>query len=380
MRLFEFEGTELFRSEGINGPDYAVVSDPAEAGAKALEIGLPVVVKAQILTGGRYLAGGVQTAETPEEAEAITRRILSKRIAGVPVPCVMIAGRVKAEREFYVGVTVDDYQGTPVAILSAGGGVSVNSIVRDHPEWVSSRHVPITTGLSLYEAKQMAHDVGLSGRDVINIAETLTKVYKVFRSQDALIAEINPLVRTPEGKYLALDAKVEIDDSSLFRHPDLNIDMDRRALSPLEQKAREIGISYVEMDGDIAVIASGAGLGMASIDIISRRFRPANFLETGGAITADLLYNIMDLVLMKEGIRAVFINVYGGINPIHEGAKGVVRYMQEHNITIPVVAKALGNHQEETWEIFRHQGVVVVTDSSTEKAVEALARALEGNA
>jgi succinyl-CoA synthetase beta subunit len=136
----------------------------------------------------------------------------------------------------------------------------------------------------------------------------------------------------------------------------------------------------VELDGDIAIIASGAGLGMASMDIISQRMRPANFLETGGAITADLLYKVMGLVLQKEGIRALFINVYGGINPIHEGAKGVVRYMQEHGVTIPVVAKALGNHQEETWEIFENHGVHVVTDVSTEKGIEHIARLLERGA
>ena len=377
MKLYEFEGTELFRKEGINGPDYAIASTPAGAREKAEEIGLPVVVKAQVLTGGRYLAGGVQTAETPEKVEEITQRILGTTIGGLEIPCVMVARRVTAVQEFYLGVTIDDYQGTPVAILSAAGGVSVNEVARDHPEWVASQNVPITTGLSLYEAKQMAHNVGLSGRDLVNVAETLTRLYKVFRSNDALIAEINPLIRTSEGRYLALDSKVEIDDSSLYRHAEVNLDKNKRILNPLERKGREIGVTYVELDGDIAVIASGAGLGMASIDIIGQRFKPANFLETGGGINADLLYNVMGLVLQKQGIRAVFINVYGGINPIHEGAKGVVRYMQEHNVTIPVVAKALGNHQEETWEIFRQQGVVVVTDVSTEKAVDELARVLE---
>jgi succinyl-CoA synthetase beta subunit len=148
--------------------------------------------------------------------------------------------------------------------------------------------------------------------------------------------------------------------------------------NPLELQGRAIGVSYVEMDGDIAVIASGAGLGMTSIDVISKKMRPANFLETGGGISEDLLYKATDLVLQKPGIRALFISVYGGINPIHEGAKGVVRYLKEHNITIPVVAKALGNHQEETWEIFRSGGVHVVTEVSTEAAVAELARLLEG--
>jgi len=254
----------------------------------------------------------------------------------------------------------------------------VNMVVREHPEWTATRNVPITTGLSLYEAKQMAHDAGLSGRDVVNIGETLTQLYKVFRHYDALVAEINPLVRTPEGQYLALDAKVELDDSGLARHTDLNLDLGKHFFNKLEQKGKEIGVTYVELDGDIALIASGAGLGMASIDIIGQRMRPANFLETGGGINEELLYKVMGLVLQTQGIRSLFINVYGGINPIHEGAKGVVRYIKEHNVTIPIVAKALGNRQEETWEILRGGGVKVVTDVATEKAIDVLAGLLEG--
>lgn len=380
MRLYEFEGNELFRKEGIIGPEFAIAENPAEARQRAEEIGLPVVVKAQVLTGGRYLAGGVQTAKSLEQVESITRRILSKTIGGMEIPYVMIARKASIETEFYLGVTVDTYQGTPVIILSAGGGISVNTVTREHPEWVSQRHVPITTELSLYEAKEMAHEAGLSGRDVVNVAEALTKLHRVFRNNDAVIAEINPLVSTTEGEYLALDSKVEIDDSAMYRQTELKLNENKRNLNPLEKKGKEIGVTYVELDGDIAVIASGAGLGMASIDIIGRRLRPANFLETGGGISEDLLYNVMGLVLAKPGIRAVFINVYGGINPIHEGARGVVRYMQEHNVTIPVVAKALGNRQEETWEIFRAQGVHVVTEPATEKAIDELVRVLEEQA
>ncbi len=242
-----------------------------------------------------------------------------------------------------------------------------------------SRHVPAIKGL-LPDAQQMASEAGLRGEELVRVATILRNLYGVFFKYGALVAEINPLVRTIQGTYLALDAKVEIDDSSLYRHPELKIDPMERIANPLERKGREIGVTYVELEGDIAIIASGADLGMASMDIIGRRMHPANFLETGGAITADLLYKVMDLVLQKEGIRAIFINVYGGINPIHEGAKGVVRYMQEHGVTIPVVAKALGNRQEETWEIFEKHGVHVVTDVSTEKAVEQLARLLEEGA
>jgi len=378
MKLYEFEGNDLLRREGMPVPDYALAATPEEARERAEALGLPVVVKAQVLTGGRWLAGGVQTAYSLEQVEEEARRILGLSIRGWPVQQVMITPKVDNVREFYLAVTIDEYHGTPVAVLSAAGGVSVNRIALERPEEVASRYVSVIKGLLPSEARRMCRGVGLRGAEVSRVANMLSALYRVFRNYDALIAEINPLARTSKGDYLALDAKVEIDDDSLYRHPELTLSLDSRIPNLLERKGREIGVTYVELDGDIAIVASGAGLGMASMDIISRRMRPANFLETGGAITAELMYNVMDLVLRKEGIRAVFINVYGGINPIHEGAKGVVRYMKEHQVTIPVMAKALGNHQEETWEIFRNNGVHVVNDVSTEKGVEQLALLLEG--
>ncbi len=380
MKLYEHEGIELFRREGIPVPDYALAASPGEAREKAPEIGLPLVVKAQVLTGGRYLAGGIQTAQSPDEVETAARRILGMSIGGLPVERAMLTPRVETAQEFYLGVTVDEYYGTPVVILSVEGGISINKTALERPEALVSKPVSISSGLSPSQAQQMCREVGLRGKELTEIASLLGALYRVFRNYDALVAEINPLVLTANGTYLALDAKVEIDNSSLYRHRDLNLNLEDRITNPLERKGRQIGVTYVELDGDIAIIASGAGLGMASMDIISQSMRPANFLETGGAITAELLYNVMGLVLQKEGIRALFINVYGGINPIHEGAKGVVQYMQEHGVSIPVVAKALGNHQEETWEIFREHGVHVVTDVSTEKGIERLAQLLERGA
>jgi len=380
MKLFEFEGNQLFRREGIPVPDFALASSPEEVKQKVQTIGLPVVIKGQVLTGGRWLAGGVKTAKSPDEAERVARDIIGLSIRGHIVKQVMIAPKVESVKEFYAGVTIDEYRGTSMVILSAEGGVSINEIAFRRPESVVTRSVSITEGLLPSTAKQMCHDVGLSGKDLTQVAGIMVDLYRVFRKYDALVAEINPLVQTARGNFIALDAKVEIDDSSLFRHADLNFNVADRISNPLELLGKHIGVTYVELDGDIGVIASGAGLGMASIDIIGKKLRPANFLETGGAITADLLYNVMDLILRKPDIRAILINVYGGINPIHEGAKGVVRYIQEHNVTIPIVAKALGNHQEETWEIFRAAGVHVVTDVSTEKAVEKLVQLLEGKA
>ena len=377
MRLYEFEGCKLFQSEGIPVARYAMAASPQEAREKAREIGLPVVIKAQVLTGGRWLAGGVQSAATSAEAEEVTRRIMENQLLGFTVKQVMVSQKVEIAKEFYVGVTVDEYHGTPVAVLSVEGGVAVNRLARERPESVVSKTISVTSGLSNDEAKQMCRQVGLRSNDLTQVANVLTALYRVFYKYDALLAEINPIVRTKDGSYFAIDSKVELDDSGLFRHPELNITRESHMVNSLERRGHDIGVSYVELDGDIAVISSGAGLGMASVDIINQKMRAANFLETGGGITEDLLYKSTDLVLQKKGIRALFINVYGGINPIHEGAKGVVRYLKDHNITIPVVAKALGNHQAETWEIFRGGGVHVVEDVSTEKAVEVLARLLE---
>ena len=378
MRLYEFEGSDLFRREGIPVPDYAITASPREARQKAEEIGFPVVIKAQVLTGGRGLAGGVQVAESPDQAEKVAQRILESSIRGLPVHRVMVAKKVAVAQEFYLGVTVDGYSGTPVVIFSTAGGVSIEEMTRAHPELVVSRQVPIATGLHLSEAAQIVQEVGLGGEELTTLASTLHTLYGIFRKYDALVVEINPLVRTPQGNYLSLDAKVEIDDSSLYRHPELQVSLEARISNPLERKGSQIGVTYVELDGDIGIIASGAGLGMATMDIISQRYRPANFLETGGAITADLLYQVMELVLQKKGLKAVFINLYGGINPIHEGARGIIRYLQEHPTTIPIVAKALGNRQEETWQILKEGGVKVVTEVATEKGIEQLTRLLEG--
>jgi succinyl-CoA synthetase beta subunit len=377
MRLYEFEGAELFRREGIPIPNYALASRPLEAREKAEQIGLPVVVKAQVLSGGRWLAGGVHIAETLPEAEESARRILGSVIKGLPVERVLVARKIDGDREYYLSISPDDYNGFPVAILSAEGGVAINATARERPEVLVSRPLSITRGLSLADAILIARDAGLVGLEQNGVASVLFSLYQLFRKYDATIAEINPLVRTRDGQFIALDSKIEIDDSSLFRHTDLNISQQSRLLNPLERKGKEIGVTYVDLDGDIAMISSGAGLGMATMDVISKKAKAANFLETGGAITADLLYKVMDLVLQKPGIRALFINIYGGINPIHEGAQGIARYLKEHDVRIPIVAKALGNHQEETWEIFKASGIHVIDGVSTEEGIELLMKLLE---
>jgi succinyl-CoA synthetase beta subunit len=264
-----------------------------------------------------------------------------------------------------------------VVILSTAGGVSIEETAKTHPETVFSHQVSISTGLSLSEAEEIIRKAGLIGEEAACIDGILHNLYHVFRKYDATIAEINPLAHTAKGDYLALDARMEIDDSSLFRHSDLQIPPEERIATPLEKKGRRIGVTYVELDGEVGIVSSGAGLGMATMDIIGRRYRPANFLETGGGISEELLYQVMELVMQKKGLKAVFLNLLAGINPIHEGAKGIVRFLQEYPTDIPIVARVRGNRQEEIWQMLRAAGVEAFTDAATEETVERLFQILE---
>jgi succinyl-CoA synthetase beta subunit len=338
----------------------------------AREIGYPVILKAQVLVGGRGLAGGIKTASTQEELEEMANTLLSSEIKGLQVRKILVAEKAAISKELYVGITVDGYSGRPVILVSTEGGVRIEEVAKSSPEKLASMQVEAPFDFFPYQARTLLRKLGLSQRLLLAWTDVISQLYTVFSRFEALIAEINPLAVLPNGGLLAVDAVLEVDDSAISRIKHPLPDRVERIENPIERRGREIGVTYVDLDGDIGLIASGAGLGMASMDIIGEKMKPANFLETGGGITEDLLYKCMDLIMMKPVLRAIFINVYGGINPIHEGAKGVVRYIKEHNLKIPVVAKALGNHQEETWEIFRSAGVHVVTEVATEKAVARL--------
>jgi len=377
MNLYEHEAADIFSAFGIRVPERIPAATPDEAAMAAEKIGLPVVMKAQVLAGGRGLAGGVKTVASVEEAQAVAADLLGSRIQGTKVRSVMVVRKVDFYRELYLGITVDGYNGRPLVMVSTKGGVNIEEVARRNPADISSLGVPVDRGLFAFEARQLLNSAGFPTLQIPACADTLMRLYQVFETYNAMVAEINPLVICTNESLMALDAKLEVDDSSLFRTGKLIPKNHERNESHLEKLGREIGVTYVELDGDIGIISSGAGLGMATMDIIGQRLRPANFLETGGAITEDLLYKTMDLILTKKGLRAVFINLYGGINPIHEGAEGIVRYIKEHDVRIPIVAKALGNRQEETWEILRSGGVHVVTEVATEKAVEKLIELIE---
>jgi succinyl-CoA synthetase beta subunit len=372
MRLHEYEAMDIFEENNIPVPRRAVASTIHEALRLAGEIGYPVILKAQVLVGGRGLAGGVKTASSPDELNDVAEAMFSSDIKGLSVLKLLVCEKLEIAKELYLGLTIDGYSGTPVILVSTEGGILIEDTARSSPEKIASIHIDPSFGFYPYQARALLRRIGLDQQLITPWADMIVQLYNVATSYEALICEINPVALLQDGRLVALDAVLEVDDSAISRVSFPLPDRIDRIENPLERRGREIGVTYVDLEGDIGLISSGAGLGMASTDIIGEKMKPANFLETGGGITADLLYKCMDLIMMKPGLRAIFINIYGGINPIHEGAKGVVRYINEHKVKIPVIAKALGNRQEETWEIFRSAGVHVVTEAATEKAIERL--------
>jgi succinyl-CoA synthetase beta subunit len=374
MRLHEYEALDIFEQNGIPVPRRGLASTAQEAVQIAEEIGYPVMLKAQVLVGGRGLAGGIKSATTPDEAKKAAESLLSSEIKGLPVREILVCAKTEIAKELYLGFTIDGYLGKPVIVVSTEGGVLIEQTAKDAPGKISSYHINPPFTLYPYQVRGLLRKLNIDQQLLASWTDVITKLFKVVMNYEAVICEINPLVIRPNGELIAVDAVLEVDDSAISRVSKRFPLPDRleRIDNPLERRGKEIGSTYVDLDGDIGLIASGAGLGMVSMDIIGDNMKPANFLETGGGITADLLYKCMELIMRKPGLRAILINVYGGINPIHEGAKGVVQYIKEHNLKIPIVAKALGNRQEETWEILRSGGVHIVTDVATEKAIERL--------
>ena len=377
MRLHEHEAARLFQQAGVPVPPFVVARTADEAVAALSRVELPVAIKAQVLVGARGKAGGIAFASTPEEVREKATTLLRSSVRGLAIDAVMVARKVSIARELYAGVTVDPAAGGIAVILGTAGGIAVEEAAKEKPEALHRRIVVPPEEFRGHQARALAKEAQLHGELMVRVGDVLSSLFRVFRKTDAVIAEINPLIVTPEDVLWAVDAVLEVDDSALFRHPELPMDPLARMEHPLEREAKKIGVSYVDLDGDIGIICSGAGLGMATMDIVGERLRPANFLETGGGITEELMYKVTHLVLRKPGLRGLLINLYGGINPIHEGAKGIVRALREKDVKIPVVAKALGNRQEETWATLAEGGITVVTDITTEAAVAALCERLE---
>jgi succinyl-CoA synthetase beta subunit len=376
MILYEHEAKKLLKEQGVPLPRGEVAKTPQEVAEIARKIGKPVILKPQILVlpGGR--AGDFQTAATPEEADRAAQGLYQKTLNGQPVEELLVEESLPVQREVHVAVRVDGAAGAPLVLASLTplSDLDEEAKASDKVAW---RHADPFRGLQSHEARKMAKGLGFTGDAAVKLADQIQRLYKTYSQWNALTAGFDSLVMTPEGNFFAAGAFLEIDDSALFRFPHLREISLSRILDPLAREGKTIGVTYVGLDGDIGIISTGAGIGMATVDMVSKRGRPANFLETGGGITEKQVAEVMRLVLKKPGLKAVFLNMYGGINPIHEGAKGVVKVIREDKVSIPIVAKAIGNFQEETWKILEEGGVTVIKTIPTDQAVDELFKRLE---
>jgi len=363
--LLEWQGRDLFIQAGIPVPPGKVVHTPAQAAQAAREIGLPVVIKAQVPVGGRGKAGGVRVAAAAAEAAAIAEELLASEIKGVPVKALLVAKAVDIRSEHYLGITVDRGRRAPVLIYSPLGGVDIEQVAREHPEQVIKEWIPPLEGLRPYRLRKVfAPAPPELRRDLSAIA---TKLYQLFEAYECSLVEINPLAETEAG-LAALDSKVIIDDD--HRPAERFSGLTAAAEDPWEKEAKEAGFSFVRLSGDIGIMGNGAGLVMATLDLVSQAGgAPADFLDIGGGARADRVRKAVELLLRLEGLKVLFVNVFGGITRCDEVAKGIVDAVAE--VDVPVVVRLTGTNEEEGKRILAASGLVPVgsMEEGAEKAV-----------
>jgi succinyl-CoA synthetase beta subunit len=347
----------------------------AEAKAIAEELGGRVVVKSQVLVGGRGKAGGIRLARSSDEAEDVATDILGIQIKGLPVRKVLIDEAINIQAEIYLGITNDRQSRSPVIIASGEGGVEIEEVARREPEKIVRLAIDPLLGLREYQARYLAAAIELPRdhwRDFIAIALGL---WEVFRRTDSTLAEINPLVLTQDGKMIALDGKIVVDDNALYRHPDIAEMRDIDEEAPSEREARKYGLSYVQLDGTIGCMVNGAGLAMATMDVIKLHGgHPANFLDIGGGAGAEKVAAAFELILSDRNVRAVLLNIFGGITRCDEVARGILMAIESMKPKVPIIARLVGTNEEEGRRILAEANLITASSlvDAAQKAVAAV--------
>ncbi len=378
MKLEEFQAKKLFREYGIPVPDGTMVTTAEEARSAAEQIECPVVVKAQVQTGGRGKAGGVKLANTPAEAYMAADSILGLDIKGFIVERLLIDPAVSIAGEYYLGITFDRRKKLPVMMASASGGVDIEKVAAETPERIFFQEINPERGLRSFEAKQLAFQLFADKKKAMAAVSIMMKLWDCFHGIDASLVEINPLAELEDGSIIALDAKIVLDDNAIFKHPIME---EMRLPTPSEQKeldAKSHGLSYVQLDGDIGCMVNGAGLALATMDLIKHLGgTPANFLDIGGSSSPGKVIHAMELLVSDSNVKAVFINVFGGITRCDDVANGLVAALQEIKTDIPLVIRLAGTNEEEGIRILSDFGITALKDM-TEGAREAIRLAGEG--
>lgn len=348
MKLHEYQSKQIFSKYGIPIPKGRVAASAYEAKEIAEELRGRVVIKSQVLVGGRGKAGGIRLAKTPEEAESVAAQILAMEIKGLPVRKVLVDEAANIEQEIYFGITNDRAARKPVMMASAAGGVDIEEVARETPDKIIKVHIDPLLGLRDYQARDIAAGIDLPREHWRTFGDIARGLWRAYLENDATLAEINPLVITSENHLIAVDGKMLIDDNALFRHPELAEmrDLDVEAASEIE--ARKYGLSFIKLDGNIGCMVNGAGLAMTTMDII-KLFggEPANFLDIGGGAGADKVAAALRIILADPNVKAVLFNVFGGITRGDEVARGVLAALEEVKTTIPMVVRLVGTNAEE---------------------------------
>ncbi len=377
MKLHEYQSKALFARHGVPIPKGQVASTATEARAIAQELGGRVVVKSQVLVGGRGKAGGIKLAKSPEEAEVLAGQILSMTIKGLPVRKVLVDEAADIRKEIYLGITNDRASRRPVIICSSEGGVEIEEVARTNPEAIVREYVDPLIGLRDYNVRNVALAINLDREHWKAFSAIAMGLYQTYVDTDATLAEINPLVITGDGRMVALDGKIDLDDNALFRHADLAEMRDLDEESPPETEARKYGLSYVKLDGEIGCLVNGAGLAMGTMDIV-KHFggEPANFLDIGGGAGADKVTAALRIIVAEPRLKAILINIFGGITRCDEVARGVIQAMQEVGITVPMVVRLVGTNEAEGRRLLADAKMITATSlaDAAQKAVAAAAQ------
>ena len=376
MDLYEYQGKELLRNYGLETLPGIVAGTPGEAGRAAEALGGTVAIKAQVLTGGRGKAGGIKVVHDPREAEEAAKEILGMDIRGHTVGRVYVEGGAEIDREFYLSISVDRTEKRPLILFSTEGGVDIEEVAETKPEAIVRLHADPLLGLLPYQVREVTFSAGLEAEVAKGVGRTISRLYEAFEGLDASLVEINPLVVTSEGRVLTLDAKVTVDDSSLYRHEDLVGLHDAEAADAQEERAQEVGLQYVKLEGDVGILGNGAGLVMSTLDVVAQAGgEPANFCDVGGGADAERISTALDIVTSNEQVQSVLFNIFGGITRGDEVARGLLSAIERTGITLPIVVRLDGTNAEEGRRILAENTPENVVTEQT--MLEAARRAVE---
>jgi succinyl-CoA synthetase beta subunit len=373
VNIHEYQAKDLLRAEGVPIPPGEVATTPDEAEAIARRFGGMVVVKAQVHAGGRGKAGGVKLAKTPEEARELASKILGMEIKGLTVHKVLVTAAADIASEAYVGIILDRASKKPVFMVSAAGGIDIEEVAEKTPEKILKLPIDTRLGLQPYQANQLGFFLFDDIKKVRAAAKIMMALYAAFMKNGASLAEINPLVVTPAGEVIALDAKISVDDNELDRHPELEALRDETAEAPSEVDARNAHLTFIKLDGDVGCVVNGAGLAMATMDLVKYYGgEPANFLDIGGSSNPEKVVNALRIITEDPNVKSILFNIFGGITRTDDVANGIVTATKQNPLKVPIVIRLTGTNEEIAMKILHENGFTASSDmdEAVKKAVE----------